>query len=260
MTGTGTPFMDTHRHGPGQIVEVGGQFLQFDCGDGTARQIRAANIALEEVKHLFLTHLHTDHTHGLSQFIIGGWILGRRELHIHGAGRVQHLMDHLWEAYSDDLESRLTVRESAGLMDIDIQQVHSGLITETDHYKVTAAPAKHVLDSHGFRVDGDNGSVVITGDTSYTPSLVELATGAHTIVHECFLGERNLPGPLEKITQLHSTPELAARTAAEAGVQRLVLTHVTRNIDPEDMVARAKTIFDGEVVVAVDLQEFSCDF
>lgn len=260
MTGTGTPFMDPNRHGPGQIVEVGGEYLQFDCGDSSASQIRKAGVALESIKHLFLTHLHTDHTHGLSQFIIGGWILGRRELHMYGAGRIHHLMEHLWKAYEDDLESRLTVREPAGLMDIDIQQVDTGLVVETDKFKVTAAPAKHVLDSHGFRVDGDKGSVVITGDTSYTPSLVELSRGAHTLVHECFLGERDLPGPLEKITQLHSTPELAARTAAEAGVQRLVLTHVTKDIDPEDMVARAHTVFDGEVVVAEDLQEFDCAF
>lgn len=43
-------------------------------------------------------------------------------------------------------------------------------------------------------------------------------------------------------------------------MQRLVLTHVTRNIDAADMVARAKAIFDGEIVVADDLQEFDCDF
>lgn len=259
MTGTGTPFMDPRRHGPGQLVAVEGEYLQFDCGDNTSAQIRSGGVPLEQIRHLFLTHLHTDHTHGLSQFLIGGWILGRRELHVYGAGRIHHLVDHLLTAYEDDLASRLTVREPAGLTDVDVRQVQAGTVLETDRFRVTAAPVQHVLDCHGFRVDSDSGSVVISGDTSYCESLVELARGAHTLVHECFLGERNLPGPLNQITALHSTPEMAGRTAAEAGVQHLVLTHVTRDIDPDDLILRAKSVFDGEVTVAEDLQEFSCD-
>src|SRR5699024_4736941 len=143
----------------------------------------------------------------------------------------------------DDLESRLTVRDPRGLMDIAVQQVQEGLVMETDQFRVTAAPGNHVLDSHGFRVDSDDGSVVVTGDTGYSPSLVKLSQGAHTIVHECFLGERELPGPLNQISNIHSTPEVAARTAAEANASRLVLTHVTEQIDPTDMVQRARTVF-----------------
>jgi ribonuclease BN (tRNA processing enzyme) len=193
-----------------------------------------------DVRKVFITHLHTDHTHGLSQFVIGGWIQGRRQLEIHGAGEVEHLVKTLFEeAYREDIASRLEVREGNGLTDIVTSRVTSDFLLETDHYRVTAAPAEHVLDAHAFRVDGDAGSVVLTGDTAYSADIVRLAQGAHTLVHECFMGERVPSGPLPKITRMHSTPEMAAQAAADAGVQRLVLTHFMPGVDPEDLSIRA---------------------
>src|SRR3954470_14850602 len=78
MTGTGTPHPCLHRAGPSQVVEVAGERLVFDCGEGTLRQLMAAGVPAHEVNNLFLTHLHLDHTAGLTGFIFGSWYLSRR--------------------------------------------------------------------------------------------------------------------------------------------------------------------------------------
>lgn len=257
MTGTGCPFLDPRRNGPSQVLVVDGEPLLFDCGDNVSQQLMRAGIRPADVRQLFLTHLHTDHTHGLSQFVIGGWIQGRRELSVYGAGNVEGLMKALFEdAYRDDLDDRLRVRPGEGITDIRVRRVQAGPVHETATYRVTAAPAVHSLDAHAFRVDSEHGSVVLTGDTSYAADIVELARGAHTLVHECFLGERSLSGPLARLTELHSTPETAATVAREAGVRRLVLTHLMPGAEPEHIRERCGAEYDGEIVVAEDLQRF----
>src|SRR5829696_3456059 len=106
-------------------------------------------------------------------------------------------------------------------------------------------PAKHRSESIAYRLDAEGGALVYTGDTEYSRSLVELARGADTLLIECsFPAEVPVPG--------HLTPEGVARIASEAGVRRVVLTHIYPAADELDLVTEVGRGFEGEILVAED--------
>jgi len=113
------------------------------------------------------------------------------------------------------------------------------------------APAVHRPESIAYRLEGENGAFVYTGDTEYAESVVDLARGAHTLLIECsFPDERPVPG--------HLTPSGVARVASEAGVGRVVLTHVLPPADETDLASAVLGHgYEGEVTVAEDGFEFS---
>ena len=97
-------------------------------------------------------------------------------------------------------------------------------------------------------------SVVYCTDTVFSEAAVALARGADLLIHESTFshGEAELA-----IARQHSTSTMAAQTALEAGVKRLVLTplsprYVAGNpMTPDDLVAEARAIFP-ETLVARD--------
>jgi ribonuclease Z len=100
-------------------------------------------------------------------------------------------------------------------------------------------------------------SVVYCTDTVFSEAAVELARGADLLIHEATFshGEADLA-----IQRQHSTSTMAAQTALEAGVKRLVLTHlspryVTGNpMTPDDLLAEARAIFPATEVA----KDFLC--
>jgi ribonuclease Z len=97
-------------------------------------------------------------------------------------------------------------------------------------------------------------SVVYCTDTVFSEAAVELARGADLLIHESTFSHAEAA---MAIARQHSTSTMAAQTALEAGVKRLVLTHlspryVTGNaMTPDDLVAEARAIFP-ETQVAKD--------
>ena len=89
-----------------------------------------------------------------------------------------------------------------------------------------------------------------TGDTEYSESVVDLAQGAHTLLIECaFPDEGAVPG--------HLTPSGVARIAREAGVERVVLTHIYPAADSASLPSDVARNYDGEILVAEDGLQFS---
>jgi ribonuclease BN (tRNA processing enzyme) len=136
---------------------------------------------------------------------------------------------------------------------------------------VSAALVQHapVFPALGYRFDTPTGSVAFSGDTGECENVVRLARGADVLVHEVMdltsLESRmrhlpNFDAVRNHLAQSHSTPDVVGRVAAAAGVRTLVLSHLV----PGDVeVAEAqweeavRPYFDGEVVCAVDLDEYA---
>jgi ribonuclease BN (tRNA processing enzyme) len=111
--------------------------------------------------------------------------------------------------------------------------------------RLSWAPAEHRPESIAYRLDGDGGSFVYTGDTEYSESVVELARGADTLLIECsFPDDSPVPG--------HLTPSGVARIASESGVGLVVLTHLYPAVDGDSLPSEVARSYDGEIVVAED--------
>ena len=144
-------------------------------------------------------------------------------------------------------------------------------VHEDDRVRVSAILVEHgvVFPSFAFRFDTDVASVVVSGDTVPCPNLVRLAAGADTLVHEVyddsaaspFAGDPSRGARLSErhVRTSHTPLSAVGRIAAEAGAQRLVLTHfiVGDDVLPDRRWLDGVRDFRGEVVVGADLMELS---
>src|ERR1700690_3092034 len=96
LLGTGNPRPVMSRFGPSILVEAGKQKLLFDCGRGATQRLYQLKIPFTEVTGLFLTHLHSDHTVGIPDLWLTGWVMGRdTPLPVWGPKGTKAMMKHL---------------------------------------------------------------------------------------------------------------------------------------------------------------------
>ena len=108
---------------------------------------------------------------------------------------------------------------------------------------IKSAPTNHTAGSLAYRVEAEGRSLVYSGDTDVSDSLVDLARDTDLLVLEA-ANPFKVPG--------HLTPAEAGRLAAEAGAARLLLTHFYPPCDAVDVVALAAQEFPGEILRAED--------
>jgi len=83
ILGTGTPIINPDRSGPSVAVVVNGAAYLVDFGPGVVRRAAAARdkqitaLTPKNLKVVFATHLHSDHTAGLSDLYLTPAVEGR---------------------------------------------------------------------------------------------------------------------------------------------------------------------------------------
>src|SRR5437016_5754294 len=114
LLGTGTPNADPERSGPALAVVVNGSAYLVDAGPGIVRRAEAARqkgiaaLTQPNLKIVFLTHLHSDHTLGLPDLIFTPWVLDRTApLEVYGPRGTKAMTAHLTAAYIEDVHVRL---------------------------------------------------------------------------------------------------------------------------------------------------------
>jgi ribonuclease BN (tRNA processing enzyme) len=113
-------------------------------------------------------------------------------------------------------------------------------------------PADHLFGSVGWRVDTGGMAVVFSGDTGFNPELIKASQGARLLIHEAY---RTDDQKEYAASRGHSTAGDAGRSAAQAGVGELVLTHLDTpfSIDPQPLIDEARRFYEGPVSAASDL-------
>jgi ribonuclease BN (tRNA processing enzyme) len=112
-------------------------------------------------------------------------------------------------------------------------------------FVLSARQAVHKQPAVSYRVEASGASLVYSGDTDRSDTLVDLCRGADVAVLDCSMpDDRKVPG--------HMTPTECAEVAAAAGVRTLVLSHLYPECDGVDVEACARRTFAGDVRVAHD--------
>ena len=145
-----------------------------------------------------------------------------------------------------------------------VREVSAGAEVAGNDWHVQVADMVHCqpyLKSVAYRFNSPAGSIVVTGDTAPNAQLMELSRGATVILHMCHFLNGVETDP--RLTSSCSGHLDAARTAAAAGVEKLVLIHLTEQITRpgirERMVAEAAAEFGGTVILGEDLMEIPLD-
>jgi len=282
-TGTGAPLPDPKRVGPQAVVVAGDQMLVFDTGPGSTRKLALTGLNIGETNALFLTHFHSDHISDLGEFMLQHWTgTGATEpLKIYGPPGVEEVVDGFLSAYRLDRQYRIDhhggdVMPPTGFggvahtFDLGTDLMSSEVVYEEGDVQVIAFNVDHppVVPAVGFRVNYKDRSVMITGDTIYSDSLIQHAMGADLMVSDALnhkmsqmvadAGQQmdnNLSSVAEDIQESHIRPEEAAFVAKEAGVPLLMITHVLPPVPDlliNPFLRDARAVFDGEIRMAND--------
>ncbi|HTE84401.1 MAG TPA: hypothetical protein VK821_06695 [Dehalococcoidia bacterium] len=144
-----------------------------------------------------------------------------------------------------------------GFFDYCVHPLQPGLVLERPEYRVSAATADHGgMESYAFRIDYDGGSLVLSHHIRREHRRVgpqRRHTGARG-AHGRYPPERSrLRLRLGPHRRHPFNPEQAGRTAREAGVRRLIVTHLKPDVDPAETERGCATEFEGGVTVAEDL-------
>ena len=180
--------------------------------------------------------------------------------------------DGLSLAYDIDIrmadEGRPDLRKLVRVHEFEAPSIGSGTVFERDGLKVSATKVRHppITHAYGYRFDTPGRSIVVSGDTTYSPELIALAKGADVLVHEVMHLEGldrllaripNAPTLRKHAIDSHTTTEQLGHVAAEAGVKMLVLSHFVPGDDPSITDAMwiedVRKNFLGEIVVGRDL-------
>jgi ribonuclease BN (tRNA processing enzyme) len=270
----GGPRILGDRSGPSTLILINDVPYVIDCGQGTARQLVSAGVALDRLRYLFFTHLHSDHMIDYGPVFYHGWAAGlKSRVDAYGPPPLSNITRAYWEYMKFDVETRI---EDEGRPDprtllVANEFVKPGILMQNADVLVTAATVRHppIQHAYGYRFDTADRSIVISGDTTYSPELVALAKGADVLVHEVLyppaldtvLARTPNAATLRKhLVESHSTPEDVGRVAFEAQVKTVVLSHLVPGDDPaitDDMWTEGvRKQFQGPVVVGKDLMEF----
>ena len=284
--GTGAACPTVDRNVSSLAMHREGEMLLFDCGEGTQRQMMRYGVGFS-FKDVFFTHYHADHFLGIIGLCRTMGLMDRKEgVTLYGPKGAQRILsgalaigiertkfpvdiievkpgDRLGrgeyeiavfetEHRADTVGFALVEHDRLGRFDPDRArelgvpegplwgQIHKGkAVTLPDGRSVS--PADLVGPARPGR------TVVLSGDTRPHPAVLSAAKGADLLVHEATFGEDEKARALETG---HSTAREAAIMARDAGVDQLVLTHVSARYSREapELLAEAQEVFPGTVI------------
>jgi ribonuclease Z len=269
LLGTGYPRPDPERAGPSTVVIAGDAWFVVDAGRGATMRIAGTDLKYANLRGVFLTHLHSDHTAGLPDLFNTSWQFGRKTvpLDLYGPRGTKKLANAMLDFFEEDIHWRRDVLEKhpAAGATIRTHIVHEGIVYDDGKVRITAFAVDHrpVVNAFGYRFESGGRTVVISGDTRPNENLVRNAKDADVLVLEAYLPEHfarvDTPEVAARLTRYHTSAEEAGQLAAKAGVRKLVLTHLIPGNAEETFRERAGRAFKGEIVVGKDLQRISVE-
>ena len=247
------------------LVAAGDDLFVVDIGDGSNQNLRSWNIDFRNIEAVLITHLHSDHIADLPGLHQNAWVVGERssKLKVFGPEGVDQFTQGIEMAYAHDYVFRnehhgdaVAPLEYAGF-DTSVIDLNIPVIFDNGELKITAFRVVHepIEPALGYKFEYKGRSLVITGDTSYTQSVIDNAMNVDVLFHEAqanhmlaviedlqrSLGMDLLATVLDDITTYHTTLIEAAEIANKANVKKLVFYHLTpapRNYIQEIMFVR----------------------
>ncbi|HAY44871.1 MAG TPA: hypothetical protein DCY55_01140 [Gammaproteobacteria bacterium] len=236
------------------LVEIEDVAFLFDAGRGAAEQIASIGKAnFQKVDKLYLTHLHSDHNIGLPDL----WATAARTrlrtapMQVFGPTGTKEMAEHIEAAF--EYSFRYSARPSAPLALIgkDIQQ---GVVYQQGGITVTAFDVDHTPpanpDMHdqfpalGFRVDYNDRSVVISGDTRFSENLIKHSEGVDVLIHEVTESEN---------AGHHTTRVEAAQVFNRVAPKLAVYSHILHGIEQQLTRDTREAEYTGALLVGKDM-------
>lgn len=272
---------------PANALLVGDDLYLVDAGDGAVGQLKKSGLDVDDVNGLFISHNHFDHTGGVLA------LLGLRmqlnadiTLAIYGPPGTREFIDGLLEGMEPAREAAYGMPGQSWKANVEVTELVDGSLVELNGFSVKVAENTHFkipgdgstpekAKSLSYRFDLEDRSIVYTGDTGPSKAVEKLAKNADILISEMMdipailkiIRSDNPKMPQANLDRIewhfrahHLLPIQVGELAANAGVKRVVVTHMAPNISSEEMAngyrAEIAELFKGEIDIADDLDRF----
>jgi ribonuclease Z len=294
--GTGGTYPSKVRNVTSIAVQLPGEVLMFDCGEGTQRQLMSSSVSFMKVSKIFISHLHADHFLGLPGLIQSMSLNGREDdLTIFGP-----------PATAKNVRAMLRLGYFKSGFRVVVRDLVAGEVIDCGGYCVRCGKAEHTIpalaysleeksragkfelkkairlgipegplfrrlqEGRSVTVDGRvikpnmvlgppraGRKIVYTGDTGPSRGIVALARNADVLIHDCTLDSSHI-GLAKDFG--HSTAAQAARAARSAKVGTLFLVHMSPRYEETTVLEKeARAVFKNSFA-AKDLMEFTVKY
>ena len=288
--GTSNAIPTSQRNHPSIHLEWNGEHLLFDCGEGTQRQMKKANLNPCKLTRIFITHLHGDHVLGLpGLFETLEMLQYSKTLEIYGPQGTQKHISLLQQLYGRFNIKHKVIEINAHAnsivletKDFQIQSSHMDHNVPTLAYsfaikeklrilksklkklKLPNSPLIHKLQQgHDIVFDGkkiksssvtykqEGKRITIILDTKLNNNAISLAKNSDLLVCESTYAQSEKDYASE---YKHLTSTQAATIAKKAKAKKLILTHIAQRYEhnPKIIESEAKKVFKN-VSIAKDL-------
>jgi ribonuclease BN (tRNA processing enzyme) len=271
LLGTGTPFADPTKSGPSLAIVVNNTSYIVDAGPGLVRRAAEASklgfpsLEAAQLKTLFITHLHSDHTIGLADIILTPAVLDRNApIVIYGPTGIKKMTNDLMSAYKEDVSMRINGLEKGDAIAYQVysQEIKEGEIYKDSNISVTAFKVKHGQWDHafGFVFQTKDKKIVISGDCTYSENLIKFAKDCDILVHEVY-SDAGLKKRTKRWQDYHSTFHTSTFQLADIANQvkpkLLILNHqLTFGATMQSLLDEVQSKYKGVVVNGSDLDVF----
>jgi ribonuclease Z len=225
------------------VLEGEKSALLIDCAGSPVARLRAAEVDLDKLSSLIITHHHPDHIYGVPSLLLGLRMYGHRiPLGIFGTQEslavIWGMMDLLgWQKWPNPFP--------VGRHEVEMTE--GALVVDLDEFEVRATPTEHSVPSIGLRIlsKTTGGVMAYSSDTEPCEAFVRLAQGADILIHE---STGDYAG--------HSTSAQAGAIAGRCKARKLVLIHYPIDADLQALRWEAEKEFGGPVELAEDFAAY----
>ena len=274
LLGTGTPMVNAQRACASTLVTAGEKTFIVDTGRGFYNNLAAAG--RQDVDAALFTHFHSDHIAEFGELLVGRTIAGATQpLLTIGPKGVAKVVNGLMAAYELDRNYRHNHHgdkyDSAGVS-TKVSETEPGLVYHEDGVQITMFEVDHqpVSPAVAYRFDYQNHTVVISGDTIMVQAMIEQSRNADILVHDTMNKDMVKAGltaiknanprtgsMMDEMMEYHADRMEVARIAQEAGVRKLVLTHLVPSIPPDEametlFIQGMDDLYTGEIIAGRD--------
>jgi ribonuclease BN (tRNA processing enzyme) len=262
QTGDRTIVVDTGL-GPTRLDIPGVGFFQ---GGEFLHSLAELDVNPRDVTDVVFTHLHSDHTLGLPDIMLGNWVLDRPfPIDLYGPPGTRNMAELIVAAWQVDLEVRTGGLEPHSQPDYEavVREIEAGVVYSDDSVQIEAFAVPHASWKHafGYKFTSAGRTIVISGDARPSDAIVEACSGCDILIHEVYsaaMWQRREPVWQAYHANAHTSTIELAELARRAQPKLLVLYHqLYWGTDDAGLLREIREAgYTGEVVSASDLDIF----
>ena len=219
----------------GYLLQSGNENVLIECGSGVLSRLQRF-VALNDLSAIVLSHLHSDH---MADMLILRYALqdAPKSLKVFAPG-------------SPALEA--DILRSCGAF--DVTEITDGMMASVGAMKFEFTEMTHPVQSFGMRILADGRTLAYTGDTNWNDRVTAFARGCDTLLADTGLLSQSKPTPQSVVP--HLTAVEVGVLAKNAGIKRLLCTHMSPKVQEEDVLREVREHFpDARIVRELETYE-----